>query len=79
MAVPYPQHPTVRPRSPLEESALNSEKYYLKPNVLAEPLVGSWYAWPHLLPPATYGLNVLERHLSIMKSYVQAPMVHWAA
>ena len=58
---------------------MNSEKYYLKPNVLAEPLVGSWYAWPHLLPPATYGLNVLERHLSIMKSYVQAPMVHWAA
>ena len=58
---------------------MNSEKYYLKANVLAEPLVGSWYAWPHLLPPATYSLNVLERHLSIMKSYVQAPMVHWAA
>ncbi|HEV7667981.1 MAG TPA: MBL fold metallo-hydrolase [Thermoanaerobaculia bacterium] len=58
---------------------MHNEKYYLKPNVLAEPLVGSWYAWPHLLPPATYSLNVLERHLSIMRSYVQAPMVHWAA
>ncbi|HXU46267.1 MAG TPA: MBL fold metallo-hydrolase, partial [Thermoanaerobaculia bacterium] len=58
---------------------MNTEKYYLKPNVLAEPLIGGWYAWPHLVPPATHGLNVLERHLTIMKSFAQAPMVHWAA
>ena len=52
---------------------------YLKPNVLAEPLVCGWYAWTHLIQPATAGRNIVERHLSIMKSFVQAPQVHLAA
>jgi L-ascorbate metabolism protein UlaG (beta-lactamase superfamily) len=52
---------------------------YLKPNVLTEPLICNWYAWPHLVQPATAGRNVVDRHLSIMKSFVQAPQVHLAA
>jgi L-ascorbate metabolism protein UlaG (beta-lactamase superfamily) len=52
---------------------------YLRPNVLAEPLICSWYAWTHLLPPVTAGLNVLDRHLPILRSFVQAPQVHAAA
>jgi len=52
---------------------------YLKPNVLAEPLVCGWYAWTHLIQPATAGRNIVERHLSIMKSFVEAPQVHLAA
>ncbi len=52
---------------------------FLKPNVLAEPLVCQWYAWAHLLQPATAGCNVVSRHLSIMKSFAQAPQVHLAA
>lgn len=56
-----------------------SDEVYLRPNVLAEPLVCSWYAWTHLIQPATAGRNVVERHLSIMKSFVQAPQVHLAA
>jgi L-ascorbate metabolism protein UlaG (beta-lactamase superfamily) len=55
------------------------EKYYLKPNVLAEPLIGGWYAWTHLISPATAAMNVADRHLSILKSFVQAPQVHAAA
>ena len=56
-----------------------SEELYLRPNVLAEPLVCQWYAWTHLIQPITAGRNVLERHLSIMRSFVQAPQVHAAA
>jgi len=51
---------------------------YLKPNVVAEPLVCGWYAWTHLIQPATAGHNIVERHQSIMKSFVQAPQVHLA-
>ncbi|MFP5287118.1 MAG: MBL fold metallo-hydrolase, partial [Thermoanaerobaculia bacterium] len=55
------------------------EKLYLRANVKVEPLVDSWYAWSHLISPATAAMNVMGRHLSIMKSYVQAPQVHTAA
>jgi len=56
-----------------------SEAVYLRPNVLAEPLVCNWYAWTHLIQPVTAARNVLERHLAIMRSFVQAPQVHAAA
>jgi L-ascorbate metabolism protein UlaG (beta-lactamase superfamily) len=55
------------------------DKLYLRPNVLAEPLVCQWYAWTHLIQPATAGCNIVNRHLSIMKSFVQAPQVHLTA
>lgn len=51
----------------------------LKPNVVIQPLIDRWYAWSHLVPPATLALNHLERHLRIMDSYVQAPELHAAA
>jgi L-ascorbate metabolism protein UlaG (beta-lactamase superfamily) len=56
-----------------------SSEVYLKPNVLAEPLVCNWYAWTHLIQPVTAGRNVVDRHLSIMKSFIQTPQVHLAA
>lgn len=56
-----------------------SEKLYLKPNVVVEPLIDHWYAWSHLIPPATAAMNVVGRHLKIMESYVKAPQVHSAA
>jgi L-ascorbate metabolism protein UlaG (beta-lactamase superfamily) len=52
------------------------EKLYLKPNVLIEPLVDRWYAWSHLISPATAAMNILKRHLRIMESYAQAPRLH---
>ena len=58
---------------------MSQEKLYLKPNVVAEPLVDHWYAWSHLIPPATWAMNVVGRHLKIMESYVKAPQVHAAA
>ena len=54
----------------------NSEKLYLRQNIQVEPLVDQWYAWPHLIPPATAARNITERHLKIMDSYINAPQIH---
>ncbi len=54
----------------------NGEQLYLRQNVQVEPLVDQWYAWPHLIPPATAARNFTERHLKIMDSYISAPQIH---
>jgi L-ascorbate metabolism protein UlaG (beta-lactamase superfamily) len=54
-------------------------KVFLRPNVMVEPLIDQWYAWAHLVSPATAAMNVVGRHLAIMESYVRAPQVHVAA
>src|SRR5437016_1736232 len=55
---------------------MQNETLFLRQNVQAEPLVDRWYAWPHLIPPATYARNVTERHMRIMTSYVNTPQLH---
>jgi L-ascorbate metabolism protein UlaG (beta-lactamase superfamily) len=57
----------------------NDDRCYLKPNVMIEPLVDGWYAWAHLIPPATAARNLTERHLKIMESYIATPESHQAA
>ncbi len=52
---------------------------YLRPNIMAEPLVDGWYAWTHLIPPATAARNLTERHLKIMESYLECSEAHDAA
>ncbi len=54
----------------------NNEKLYLRRNIQVEPLIDHWYAWSHLIPPATAARNITERHLKIMDSYLNAPQVH---
>jgi L-ascorbate metabolism protein UlaG (beta-lactamase superfamily) len=58
---------------------LRDEKVYLKPNILAEPLLNRWYAWALLIAPATAAMYVANSHLKIMQSFVAAPQVHAAA
>ncbi|MBV8894814.1 MAG: MBL fold metallo-hydrolase [Acidobacteria bacterium] len=58
---------------------MNTELLYLKPNVVVEPLFDQWYAWSHLIPPATASRNITERHLEIIDSYIDAPELHAAA
>jgi L-ascorbate metabolism protein UlaG (beta-lactamase superfamily) len=58
---------------------MSDEPVFLKPNVVTEPLVDQWYAWTHLIPPATAAMNIANRHLRIMESYVNSPSVHRAA
>jgi L-ascorbate metabolism protein UlaG (beta-lactamase superfamily) len=55
---------------------LDRDKVYLRQDIQVEPLVDRWYAWPHLIPPATAARNITERHLKIMTSYINAPQVH---
>jgi len=52
------------------------DKFYLRQNIQVEPLVDRWYAWPHLIPPATAARNMTERHNRIMDSYINAPQLH---
>lgn len=58
---------------------MENDLVYLKSNVVPEPLFDRWYAWPHLISPATAAMNIEGRHLKIMNSYIQAPQIHQAA
>src|ERR1043165_1163750 len=58
----------------MEDSAL-----YLRQDIQVEPLVDQWYAWSHLIPPATTARNLTHRHFRIMDSYLNAPSVHASA
>lgn len=53
-----------------------TSRLYLAPNVVMEPLYQQWYAWPHLVSPATAAMNVVHRHLRIMDSFLLGPAVH---
>lgn len=55
---------------------MDSKQIYLKPNVVFEPLVDNWYAWSHLISPATAAMNIVGRHLTIIDSYLSAPSIH---
>jgi L-ascorbate metabolism protein UlaG (beta-lactamase superfamily) len=55
---------------------MSNELLYLRPNIQVEPLFDYWYAWSHLIPPATAARNMTERHFKIMDSYINAPQVH---
>lgn len=56
-----------------------SHPLYLKQNVLAEPLLNQWYAWPGLIAPATAAMFIANSHMKIMQSFVAAPQVHVSA
>jgi L-ascorbate metabolism protein UlaG (beta-lactamase superfamily) len=58
---------------------MNNDLQYLRPNIQVEPLFDQWYAWSHLIPPATAARNLTERHLKIMDSYIKAPHLHASA
>jgi L-ascorbate metabolism protein UlaG (beta-lactamase superfamily) len=55
---------------------MNKDLLYIRPNIQVEPLFDYWYAWSHLIPPATAARNLTERHFKIMDSYINAPQVH---
>jgi L-ascorbate metabolism protein UlaG (beta-lactamase superfamily) len=55
---------------------MKNDLLYLRQNIQVEPLFDYWYAWSHLIYPATAARNLTERHLKIMDSYINAPQVH---
>jgi L-ascorbate metabolism protein UlaG (beta-lactamase superfamily) len=54
----------------------SNDRLHLRQNVQVEPLIDQWYAWSHLIPPATAARNITERHLKIMDSYINGPQIH---
>jgi L-ascorbate metabolism protein UlaG (beta-lactamase superfamily) len=63
----------------LSRPAAPSETVYLRPGVKLEPLVAGWYAWPHLLAPATLAMNLAFRYRPLLQSYLDDPAAHIAA
>jgi L-ascorbate metabolism protein UlaG (beta-lactamase superfamily) len=55
------------------------EKRFLRPSVVAQPLMHRWYAWPYLIAPHTGALNLRERLLPTLRSYLGSPELHAAA
>ncbi len=55
---------------------MTGKKNFLMANIQVEPLVDQWYAWSHLIPPATAARNLSNRYLKIMESYIAAPELH---
>lgn len=56
-----------------------SQPLYFKPNAVVEPLLNKWYAWAHLVSPATCAMNIANRHITIMDSYIAEPELHHEA
>lgn len=59
--------------------SLGGDLLYLRPDVQAEPLIGRWFAWVHLIPPATAAFNIVERQLRAMESFAHSPALHAAS
>lgn len=55
---------------------IDTEPVYLKSNVVIEPLIDKWYAWAHLISPATAAMNIVYRHLEVLDSFIMAPHIH---
>jgi len=58
---------------------MNNSSRYLRENVVVEPLVNQWYAWPQIVSPATASMNVANSHIRIMRSFLSSPDIHAAA
>jgi L-ascorbate metabolism protein UlaG (beta-lactamase superfamily) len=56
-----------------------SNDIYLRPDVVLEPLFARWYAWVQLISPVTAALNVRNRHVPVMTSFISSPALHMAA
>lgn len=60
-----------------EEYALGTESlWYLREDAYFEPLFNGWFAWPHLLSPATAARHVVKTHRRIMASFVHNAHLH---
>lgn len=53
-----------------------SAPLYLSPSVQFEPLLHGWYAWSHLISPATAAMITVNSHVRVMESFLQHPDLH---
>ncbi|MDC6379898.1 MBL fold metallo-hydrolase [Pseudomonas graminis] len=50
--------------------------WYLKDDVILEPLVCNWFAWPFLISPLTAAAYLTKKYLPMLESYIQEPLLH---
>lgn len=60
-------------------STTDNDNVYLAGDTKLEPLVFNWYAWSHLVSPVPLALNLVNRYLPMLKSFIANPAVHEAA
>jgi L-ascorbate metabolism protein UlaG (beta-lactamase superfamily) len=59
-----------------EMTGAETELHRLDSDVVAEPLVRSWYAWPYLISPPQAAMNLTRLHLPLLESFLEAPELH---
>jgi L-ascorbate metabolism protein UlaG (beta-lactamase superfamily) len=60
-------------------AASSHREVFLRPEVKMEPLVSGWHAWNHLISPVQHALNIVNRQLPLLDSFIRNPSVHAAA
>lgn len=58
---------------------MNEERRYLRPDIIVEPLVAHWYAWPLLISPVSAAQITKKLHAQLLASYAADPALHAAA
>ena len=58
---------------------MKENKWYLKEEAYFEPLINHWYAWTHLIAPATCARHVIGTQKRIMTSFVNNFHLHQLA
>lgn len=52
-------------------------KAFLRGDVVVDPTICGWYAWLQMLPPHAAALNLVNRYLPILHSFVSHPDLHY--
>jgi L-ascorbate metabolism protein UlaG (beta-lactamase superfamily) len=55
---------------------MSDEPRFLRPDVIIEPLVDSFYAWAHTVAPVQAAMNLAFVQVPLLESYLQSPQVH---
>jgi L-ascorbate metabolism protein UlaG (beta-lactamase superfamily) len=58
---------------------MGDEPLFLRPDVIAEPLVDRFYAWLHTVAPVQAAMNLKFLQVPLLESYLQSPQVHISA
>lgn len=58
---------------------MDDRDVYLRRNFVAEPCVAQWYAYAHLVSPATACMSLKNRLIPILQDYIREPQAHAAA
>lgn len=58
---------------------MDAEAVYLRPEIKIEPLVCRWHAFQHLVSPVQAALNIANRQVPLLESFLRSPSVHISA